>query len=175
MSALKEYGYRAVDSAGHEAIGRIEAGRAEDALFTLREHDLYPICISDGPVPQASHGQGCAEQVVDLLLLQALREGATEILFACTEREVSVRYRVEGAWHRMLPPPEPLSAAVLECLRRLGRQQDLGSANASSRAQIEVGWTFPHLSPRPVTCAFESHAATPGCVIMRPQWHGRPR
>jgi type IV pilus assembly protein PilB len=50
---------------------------------------------------------------VDLILYQAIRDGASDIHFEPFEAEFKVRYRVDGALYEMAPPPRHLALPVI--------------------------------------------------------------
>jgi len=50
---------------------------------------------------------------VDLILYQAIRDGASDIHFEPFEAEFKVRYRVDGALYEMAPPPRQLALPVI--------------------------------------------------------------
>jgi type IV pilus assembly protein PilB len=50
---------------------------------------------------------------VDLILYQAIQDGASDIHFEPFEAEFKVRYRVDGALYEMVPPPRHLALPVI--------------------------------------------------------------
>jgi type IV pilus assembly protein PilB len=50
---------------------------------------------------------------VDLILYQAIRDGASDIHFEPFEAEFKVRYRVDGSLYEMAPPPRQLALPVI--------------------------------------------------------------
>ena len=52
-------------------------------------------------------------QFVDLILLQAIRDRASDIHFEPFENEFKLRYRVDGALYEMAPPPSHLAVPVI--------------------------------------------------------------
>jgi type IV pilus assembly protein PilB len=50
---------------------------------------------------------------VDLILYQAIRDGASDVHFEPFEAEFKVRYRVDGALYEMAPPPRHLALPVI--------------------------------------------------------------
>lgn len=56
-------------------------------------------------------------QFVDLILLQAINDRASDIHFEPFENEFKVRYRVDGALYEMPPPPRDLALPVISRLK----------------------------------------------------------
>lgn len=54
---------------------------------------------------------------VDLVLYQAINEGASDIHFEPFEADFKIRYRVDGALYEMAPPPSHLSLAILSRIK----------------------------------------------------------
>lgn len=50
---------------------------------------------------------------VDLVLFQAIKEGASDIHFEPFDNEFKIRYRVDGALYEMAPPPSHLTASII--------------------------------------------------------------
>ncbi len=67
-------------------------------------------------------GDGTAEEeansapiirYVDLVMYQAIKEGASDIHFEPFEDDFKIRYRVDGALYEMAPPPQHLKASII--------------------------------------------------------------
>ena len=54
---------------------------------------------------------------VDLVLYQAINEGASDIHFEPFEKDFKIRYRVDGALYEMAPPPVHLALPVLSRIK----------------------------------------------------------
>lgn len=54
---------------------------------------------------------------VDLVLYQAINEGASDIHFEPFEKDFKIRYRVDGALYEMAPPPIHLSLPILSRIK----------------------------------------------------------
>jgi type IV pilus assembly protein PilB len=66
--------------------------------------------------PQAIEAEANATPIirfVDLILLQAIRDRASDIHFEPFEDEFKIRYRVDGALYEMAPPPRHLALPVI--------------------------------------------------------------
>ena len=59
-------------------------------------------------------------QMVNLIFSQAVRDGASDIHVEPYEREVRVRYRLDGILHEIARPPKRMHAALVSRLKILG-------------------------------------------------------
>lgn len=59
-------------------------------------------------------------QMVNLIFAQAVRDGASDIHIEPYEREVVVRYRIDGLLQTMMRPPKRMHAALVSRLKILG-------------------------------------------------------
>jgi type IV pilus assembly protein PilB len=64
-------------------------------------------------------GEAPVIRLVDLILRQAIRDGASDIHFEPFEEVFQVRYRIAGALHAMESPPRPLALPVISRLKVL--------------------------------------------------------
>ncbi|MEP6690876.1 MAG: ATPase, T2SS/T4P/T4SS family, partial [Gemmatimonadaceae bacterium] len=64
---------------------------------------LLAAAIDDAPVVKLING----------ILIDAVRKGASDIHFECYEHEMRVRYRVDGALQEVMKPPMKLRAALI--------------------------------------------------------------
>ena len=90
---------------------RIDLGRrpgADDIVVEEQRQDL--------PTSSSSRRDANAGPVVKLLnmiLLQAIKDRASDIHFEPFEHEFKIRYRVDGVLYEMMPPPLQLARAVI--------------------------------------------------------------
>ena len=59
-------------------------------------------------------------QMVNLIFSQAVRDGASDIHIEPYERELRVRYRLDGIMHEIAHPPKRMHAAIVSRLKILG-------------------------------------------------------
>ena len=59
-------------------------------------------------------------QMVNLIFSQAVRDGASDIHIEPYEREIRVRYRLDGIMHEIARPPKRMHAALVSRLKILG-------------------------------------------------------
>jgi type II secretion system protein E len=69
---------------------------------------------------QKMAGETAVVQMVNLIFAQAVRDGASDIHLEPYEREMKVRYRVDGMLRDLMTPPKRLHAAVISRLKILG-------------------------------------------------------
>jgi len=65
-------------------------------------------------------GETAVVQMVNLLFAQAVRDGASDIHVEPYERDVVVRYRIDGMMSEMMRPPKRMHAALVSRLKILG-------------------------------------------------------
>lgn len=81
---------------GDLPLERFEEEGAQDDVVTLRE------LASEAPVVK----------LLNLILIQAIKDRASDIHFEPFENEFKVRYRVDGILYEMIPPPKHLALAL---------------------------------------------------------------
>jgi len=102
--ALNKY-YKEEDSSIHDLIGEIEGDsmltgfRGRDQSIDLEE--LKELAESN-PV----------KKLLNLVLLQAIRDKASDIHFEPFEEEYKMRYRIDGVLYEMVPPPKHIALAL---------------------------------------------------------------
>jgi len=69
---------------------------------------------------QKMAGETAVVQMANLIFAQAVRDGASDIHIEPYEREVKVRYRIDGMLHDMMRPPKRMQAALVSRLKILG-------------------------------------------------------
>lgn len=117
------------------ATGRdIHLAIAPDHIIEKKIHDLYGGTkhamddilgqLQQGFDTASNHGDMESEansapiiRYVDLVLFQAINEGASDIHFEPFENDFKIRYRVDGALYEMAPPPPHLSLAILSRIK----------------------------------------------------------
>jgi type IV pilus assembly protein PilB len=57
------------------------------------------------------------KKLLNLVLLQAIREGASDIHFEPFEKEYKMRYRIDGVLYEMVPPPKHVAVALSSRLK----------------------------------------------------------
>lgn len=69
---------------------------------------------------QKMAGETAVVQMVNLIFAQAVRDGASDIHIEPYEREMTVRYRVDGMLREVMNPPKRMHAAIVSRLKILG-------------------------------------------------------
>ncbi len=60
---------------------------------------------------------GGVKKLLNLVLLQAIRDGASDIHFEPFEKEYKMRYRIDGVLYEMVPPPKHVAVALSSRLK----------------------------------------------------------
>ncbi|MFN3684241.1 MAG: type II secretion system ATPase GspE [Fimbriimonadaceae bacterium] len=69
---------------------------------------------------QKMAGETAVVQMVNLIFAQAVRDGASDIHIEPYEREVKVRYRIDGMLQELIRPPKRMQAALISRIKILG-------------------------------------------------------
>jgi general secretion pathway protein E len=69
---------------------------------------------------QKMAGETAVVQMVNLIFAQAVRDGASDIHIEPYEREVKVRYRIDGLLRDIMRPPKRMQAALVSRIKILG-------------------------------------------------------
>lgn len=69
---------------------------------------------------QKMAGETAVVQMVNLMFAQAVRDGASDIHIEPYERDLKVRYRIDGLLNEMMRPPKRMHAALVSRLKILG-------------------------------------------------------
>ena len=69
---------------------------------------------------QKMAGETAVIQMVNLIFAQAVRDGASDIHVEPYDREVKIRYRVDGMLREVMTPPKRMHAAIVSRLKILG-------------------------------------------------------
>ena len=91
-------------------------GGMEDGGGTISEIDDS----TDLADLQKMAGETAVVQMVNFIFAQAVREGTSDIHIEPYEREVKVRYRVDGMLRDVMKPPKRMHAALISRLKILG-------------------------------------------------------
>lgn len=103
-AALDKY-YKEDDSSLNELIGEIEG----DATLTQFQGRDQSIDLDDLKEMADSTG---VKKLLNLVLLQAIRDKASDIHFEPFEDEYKMRYRIDGVLYEMVPPPKHIAMAL---------------------------------------------------------------
>ncbi len=103
-AALDKY-YKEDESSLNELIGEIES----DVSLTQFEGRDQSIDLDSLQEMADSTG---VKKLLNLVLLQAIRDKASDIHFEPFEDEYKLRYRVDGVMYEMVPPPKHIAMAL---------------------------------------------------------------
>ncbi len=101
-------------------------------------------------------------KLLNLILVQAIRDRASDIHFEPFEDEYKVRYRVDGALYEMVPPPKRLSLAISS------RIKVMANLNIAERRLPQDGRIQIHLDGRDIELRISTLPTTFGeSIVMR--------
>ncbi|MDR7419279.1 MAG: ATPase, T2SS/T4P/T4SS family [Armatimonadota bacterium] len=93
----------------HRAIGQYPApGASLDALL----EEIKPFDTADEAAGAPAIDDAPIIRLTNLILLQAVRQGASDIHIEPQERQVRVRFRVDGTLRQMMTPPRHVHGAL---------------------------------------------------------------
>jgi type IV pilus assembly protein PilB len=103
----------------HEQIERyygVDGASVEEVLKQLGRNGDFRLTNATDESLSVAEAEANATPVirfVDLILVQAIRERASDIHFEPFEDEFKIRYRVDGALYEMPPPPRHLALPII--------------------------------------------------------------
>ncbi len=103
-TALDKY-YKEEDSSLNELIGEIEGDK------TLTQFKGRDQSIDLDDLKEMADSTG-VKKLLNLVLLQAIRDKASDIHFEPFESEYKMRYRIDGVLYEMVPPPRHIAMAL---------------------------------------------------------------
>ncbi len=107
----KCYREEAYVEAGLQDIVDVEAQAQESARIETNIGDVDQLLIHANDAPVVRY--------VNLLLMEAVRDGASDIHFEPAENSCTVRLRIDGSLHPVTPPPKSLYQAVVTRIKIL--------------------------------------------------------
>ena len=112
ISKLIEKHYGAEDS---ESVSEILKQLGEDSAITREAEEL---AATDNPALIANLADAAPiVRFVNLIIMQAVQDRASDIHFEPFETEFRIRYRVDGALYEMAPPPKHLAIPVVSRIK----------------------------------------------------------
>lgn len=107
QSALAKYYNQQEDASGaiHELLGEIE-GDSDLAAFEGRDASIDLDELKDAAESAP------VKKLLNLVLLQAIKDKASDVHFEPFEEEFKMRYRIDGVLYEMVPPPKHVSVAL---------------------------------------------------------------
>ncbi len=160
MSTADRYAYEAVDASGRLMTGEVEAESVDDAIKTLRGQGLYPTALQNASRTSPPQDRGL--QCVQLVLLQALHDGATEIVFDLSEPDAaSIQRRIAGSWSAWPLPPARRAEDVRRALCSLSAEPELGRVALDAEREVDLTSALPSFQPLRARLRFHSSADAP--------------
>ncbi len=118
MTGYKVEPVVAAESAIKNAINRYydSAGLVQDIMKSFDEKEVAAVAESEEPVNVAELQQAVEEapvvKLVNLILSDAVKKGASDIHLEPYEKSFRVRYRIDGILYEVMQPPLKLKAAI---------------------------------------------------------------
>jgi general secretion pathway protein E len=118
---LKARGVKATPDAILEAINRFygQLGSAEEVMGTIAGEDLSSVATEfEAPRDLLELTEEAPIiRLLNALLLQAVKERASDIHVEPYEKEIEVRLRIDGILHRVLSPPKIIQEALISRIK----------------------------------------------------------
>ena len=94
-------------------------GTMEEVIKSL---DLKNLGIKPGEEPELKKLQGIVEEppvikLVNLMIIEAVRQGASDIHIEPEEEVLKTRFRIDGMLHERTPPPRYLQSAIISRIK----------------------------------------------------------
>jgi len=107
-------------------------GKAEDFVIEDKREDI-------GDVAQLERDANATPVVklLNMVLLQAIKDRGSDIHFEPFEREFKIRYRVDGVLYEMMPPPLQLARAVISRIKVMSNL-DIAETRLPQDGRIEL-------------------------------------
>jgi type IV pilus assembly protein PilB len=83
-------------------------------------------------------GAAPVRKLLNLILLTAIQDRASDIHFEPFEEEFKVRYRVDGVLYEMVPPPKHLHVAISSRIKVMSRTMNIAERRLPQDGRIEL-------------------------------------
>jgi type IV pilus assembly protein PilB len=90
-----------------DTISELEEGMADVEFVEETEEEMSAAAL------QAQMEDAPVVKLINAILTDAVKRGASDIHFECFEHEIRVRYRIDGALMEVMKPPMKLKAALI--------------------------------------------------------------
>jgi general secretion pathway protein E len=145
LSAIHEY-YQQDENAASLLIEEMEESSQEGKLDET--HAIYDILEDDQQQPPAV-------RILNLVIGEAIKRGASDIHFDPEERGLIVRYRIDGVLHQHLVPPQDLQSPLITRVKVMAKM-DIAERRLpqDGRVKMRMGAKVIdfRVSTLPVTC-----------------------
>jgi len=120
--------------AKQESMAEVISGLAKDDKFAAMADRGQSIDL-DAVMEAASDNQ--VVKLLNLVLLQAIRDRASDIHFEPFEEEFKMRYRIDGVLYEMVPPPKHLGPAITSRIKVMANL-DIAERRLPQDGRIEL-------------------------------------
>lgn len=117
-----------------ESISDIINAVAEDAEFSLMDNRGESIDLDTIREMAESNP---VKRLVNMVLLEAIRNRASDIHFEPFETEFKMRYRIDGVLYEMLPPPKSIAVAIASRIKVMSNL-DIAERRLPQDGRIEL-------------------------------------
>jgi type IV pilus assembly protein PilB len=108
------------------------AGSVEDLI-----KDLGPLPEAAGPVVEAPTEEAPIIKLVNLLILRAVSENASDVHIEPTEKNIRIRYRVDGIMHDVSTTPSYLFSSIVTRIKVMGKM-DIAESRIPQDGRFEL-------------------------------------
>lgn len=137
-------------------------GQAMDDLLSQLEEGLVNTNKENAQDVEAEANSAPIIRYVDLVLYQAINEGASDIHFEPFEADFKIRYRVDGALYEMAPPPVHLALPILS------RIKVMSNMNIAEKRVPQDGRIVKHIGEKQVDMRVSSLPTQHGeSIVLR--------
>jgi len=117
------------------------AGMVEDIMKNFDDKDVEALKETDDNVNVAELGQAAEDapvvKLVNLILTDAIKKGASDIHIEPYEKSFRVRYRIDGVLYEVMQPPSRLKAAITSRVKIMS-QLDIAERRLPQDGRIKI-------------------------------------
>jgi type IV pilus assembly protein PilB len=118
-----------------ESVGDVISNIKIDEKFTKAGGGTGQSIDLDAVMEAASDNQ--VVKLLNLVLMQAIKDRASDIHFEPFENEFKMRYRIDGVLYEMVPPPKQLGPAIISRIKVMGNL-DIAERRLPQDGRIEL-------------------------------------
>ncbi len=107
LRALLEKHFESTEAQMDSLLGEIAEAAEEIEVLEEQEEDFSTVALT------AQVQEAPVVRLINAILTEAVRRGASDIHFECFEHELRVRYRIDGALLEIMKPPLKMKAALI--------------------------------------------------------------
>jgi len=143
MTGFKVEPVVAAETSIKNAINRHydSAGMVEDIMKNFDDKDIEALKEGDDAINVAELGQAAEDapvvKLVNLILTDAIKKGASDIHIEPYEKTFRVRYRIDGVLYEVMQPPTRLKAAITSRVKIMA-QLDIAERRLPQDGRIKI-------------------------------------